>query len=580
MEMNKGHGTAGLRDCGTRDNGTMGHGTAGLRDCGTLGILWLLVISAVVRAGLAAVMEFGNDEVYYWTFALYPDWSHFDHPPMVGWMIQLFSLNLLWDSEFFIRLSSVVFMTVDTYIIYRIGKDLKDARTGFYAALLYTASIYAFVITGIFIMPDTPLMLFWLLAIWFAIRYFSGLPRFARNDRTHANDTLGGNYIPSPHGGEASAIPDTARGQAQGSLLLFGLFAGLAMLSKYSGVFLWVGMGLYILIYNRQQLKNPYLYLSLLISAVCCLPILYWNLQNDFVSFSFHSSRVGGSQLNFGTFGTELAGELLYNNPVNVVLAVIAVIAAFKGRLQMGNTPKQLLLCITLPMIATFLSFSLTRPTLPHWNAPAYATLILLSAVWLAERHPESNCRLGIPKPIVATLSILILTVGIGAAEIKTGFIPLDRHTEPEKLGRNDFTLDMYGWRQLETKFAFLREEKIAEGVMKAEDGIVADEWFPLANLDYYVARPLGMKVMGIGYLEKLHKYMWIDAQRGGFQKGEDFWFLTDSRYFKRPEALYPGGFESIEFIDTITIERGGKPAKNFFVYACKGLIYMQPTKP
>ena len=134
-------------------------------------LIWLLAISAVLRGILAAWMEFGNDEVYYWTYALYPDWSHFDHPPMVGWVIQLFSLNLLFDSEFFIRLASVVFMTANTYIIYRIGKDIKDARTGLYAALLYTASIYAFVITGIFIMPDTPLMLFWLLAIWMAVKY-------------------------------------------------------------------------------------------------------------------------------------------------------------------------------------------------------------------------------------------------------------------------------------------------------------------------------------------------------------------------------------------------------------------------
>ena len=80
-------------------------------------LIWLLVISAVFRSILAVWMEFGNDEVYYWTYALYPDWSHFDHPPMVGLMMQLFSLNLLFDSEFFLRLSSVVFMTVDTYLI-------------------------------------------------------------------------------------------------------------------------------------------------------------------------------------------------------------------------------------------------------------------------------------------------------------------------------------------------------------------------------------------------------------------------------------------------------------------------------
>ena len=513
-------------------------------------MFWLLVVSAVVRGALAAWLEFGNDEVYYWTYALYPDWSHFDHPPMVGWVIQLFSLNLLFDSEFFIRLASIVFMTADTYIIYRIAKDIKDAQTGLYAALLYTASIYGFVITGVFIMPDTPLMLFWLLAFWMAVKYFSTLHVIARHEAIQKNHYL----------------------------ILFGLFAGLAMLSKYSGVFLWVGMGLYILIFNRKQLKNPYLYLSLLISAVCCLPILYWNLQNDFISFSFHSERVGGGHINFGTFGAELAGEFLYNNPVIFVLAIIAIVAAFKGKINMEKSALRLVLCTALPLIFTFLVFSLTRPTLPHWNAPAYILLILLISCCLSGKNPASEGRFKLPKSIVAALSVVLVVVVFGSIEIQTGFIPLDRHTEPEKLGRDDFTLDMYGWKQLEEKFAVLREEKIAEGLMNEEDGIVADEWFPLANLDYYVARPLGMKVMGVGWPNNLHKYLWINEKRGGFRKGENFWFLSDSRYFKRPEALYPGGFDSIEFIDTITIERCGKPAKNFFVYACKGLIYIQPT--
>ena len=73
-------------------------------------LVWLLIISALIRGFLAAWLEFGNDEVYYWTYAKFPDWSHFDHPGLAGWMMQLFSLNLLFDSEFFLRLSSVVFL--------------------------------------------------------------------------------------------------------------------------------------------------------------------------------------------------------------------------------------------------------------------------------------------------------------------------------------------------------------------------------------------------------------------------------------------------------------------------------------
>ena len=498
---------------------------------------WLLAISALIRCVVAATVEFGNDEVYYWTYALYPDWSHFDHPPMVGWMIQLFSLNLLFDSEFFIRLSSLVFMTVNTYLMFRIGKEIKGGLTGLYAALIYTASIYAFVITGIFILPDTPLSLFWLLAFWMAIKYFR------------------------------------AEKPSNTPLLLLGLFAGLAMLSKYTGVFIWVGIGIYMLLFDRKHFKNPFLYLSVFISAVCCLPILYWNIQNDFVSLGFHSSRVSlFGKPNLSYLGTELAGEFFYNNPMNYVLAIVAVIAAFRGKIDMEKPSLRLILCISSPLIVVFIFFSLTRPTLPHWNAPSFNLLILLTASLLSSKRTSEGNRVPLPKSIIASMAVMVLTLGFGYAEIQTGFIPLDHHTEPEKLGRDDFTLDMYGWRQLEEKFAVLREQTIEEGLMKEEDGIIGSQWFPLANLDYYVARPLHMKVMGMGGLDDIHKYQWITQDRGGFRQGEDYWFLSDSHYMKYPNEVFPDAFVSIHHVGTITIERGGRPVKNFFVYACKDL--------
>ena len=57
-------------------------------------VLWLILIISLVKMITASLIELGNDEVYYWTYALQPDWNHFDHPPMVGWMIRLTSLNL------------------------------------------------------------------------------------------------------------------------------------------------------------------------------------------------------------------------------------------------------------------------------------------------------------------------------------------------------------------------------------------------------------------------------------------------------------------------------------------------------
>ena len=130
----------------------------------------LIAITSAFKIFIAATLELSVDEVYYWTYALYPDWSHFDHPPMVGFIIQLFSLNLLFDSELALRLGSIVISGLNTLVIYSIGKTIKNPLTGLYAALLLNASIYASVLAGNFIIPDTPQLLFWLLSLKYIIK--------------------------------------------------------------------------------------------------------------------------------------------------------------------------------------------------------------------------------------------------------------------------------------------------------------------------------------------------------------------------------------------------------------------------
>ena len=509
-------------------------------------IAWLLIISALVRGFLAAFIEFGNDEVYYWTYAMYPDWSHFDHPGMVGWVMQILSLNLLFTSEFALRLSSIIFMTIDTYIIYKLGCLVKNKLAGFYAALLYTASLYCFIITGVFIMPDTPLMMFTLLAIWCFLKYFM-----------------------ASSGDKACLVPT-------GNILLGGLFAGLALLSKYSAIFIWVGVGLYILIFDRKQLKNKYLYLSALISVVCMLPVLIWNLQNDFISFTFHGDRVSFfGKLQPLDFIAEIAGELGYNNPINYVLIIIALVAFFKDRKYLDETSGRLLLCFALPFIGLFWFFSLMRETLPHWSAPAFSLLLLFPASYFADKQLVIEDKIKLPKPIIATLSLLVLVLVFGVLEIKTGVVPLrfgERAKSTRYYGEGDFTTTIYGWRSIKDDFQKIREDKISEGQMKESDGMVGLQWFPMANFDYYVAYPLNVNMFGLRDIDKIHKYAWINEYRGGLQKGADYWFLNESSDYYAPERYLENKFDKIVPCDTIVVDRCGKPAKYVFVYMCKGL--------
>ena len=513
-------------------------------------IAWLLIISALVRGFLAAFIEFGNDEVYYWTYAIYPDWSHFDHPGMVGWLMQIFSLNLLFHSEFALRLSSIIFMTIDTYIIYRLGCLVKNKLAGFYAALLYTASLYCFIITGIFIMPDTPLMMFTLLAIWCFLLSFRG-------ERSEAEE---------PH-----SIKNSGK-----YLLLAGLFTGLALLSKYSAGFIWIGVGFYILIFDRKQLKNKYLYLSALISAVCMLPVLIWNMQNDFISFTFHGDRVSFfGQLQPLDFLKEILGELGYNNPINYVLIIIALVAFGHGNKYLDSISGRLLLCFALPFIGMFWFFSLMRETLPHWSAPAFSLLLLFPASYFADKQSIISAKNKLPKPIIATVSLLVIVLVFGIVEIKTGIIPLrfgERANSVRYYGEGDFTTTIYGWRSIKDDFQKIRQEKIEEGQMRESDGMIGLQWFPMANFDYYVANPLNINMYGLRGMEKIHKYYWINEYRGGLQQGNDYWFLNESSDYYAPERYLDHRFEEIIPCDTIAVERCGKPAKYVFVYMCKGL--------
>ncbi|MEJ2594168.1 MAG: glycosyltransferase family 39 protein [bacterium] len=494
-------------------------------------VLWLIAISTFLRTFLAATLELGNDEVYYRLYALYPDWSHFDHPPMVGLVIQLFSLNMLFQGELALRFGSVIIGALNILLMFRIGARIKDEKTGFYASLLYAASLYGSLISGVFILPDTPQGLFWLLAIYIMV---TTLP----------------------------AGPDQ-RGAGK-KMLLLGLVLGLGMLSKYTTIFLWLGIILYTGLFRREWFRHPAIYAAAVISFISILPVIIWNFQNDFISFTFHSERVDATDtgINFNYFLREVIGEWLYNNPVNVALILTALILITGWKLELKKAYQALLVLSSMPLIITFLIISLFRETLPHWSAPAYVNLLFLAAALLSQlRLRKAN---GI---LVASVGFTLVIVIAGYIQIQYGMITFEKAPEYHRLGKNDPSVDMYGYRQAGQVFSKIVARDIANGEMPEQSVLFGDNWFPLANYDYYAARPAGIHAMGIADLDHLHKYAWINQKLGGFYLGMDGYYISDSRYYRIPQSSLSRYFELTEAIDTIQIYRNNEIVKRVFVW-------------
>ena len=318
-------------------------------------VIQLVVVFFIGKILLSFFVPLSNDEVYYWTYALFPDWSHFDHPPMVGWMIQFFTFDLALDNEVFLRLGSIVTGAIGTILAYKIGKTVKDPTTGWIAAAFYNASIYTGIIAGFMVLPDSPLALFWLMSIYYLMKAF---------------------------------VCDPTSKRARKYILYFGVSAGLAMVSKYHGIFLWIGVIGYILIFARNWLKSLSLYISLISSVLITSPIWLWNIENNFASFGFQGNRILGSEegVQFGYFFQEIFGEFIYINPVIFVVSVISLIAFFRKRRFIDLRYGRLLVCLAVPLISTVLVMSLFQRTLHHWSGPAYISLFVLSAAYLRSR--------------------------------------------------------------------------------------------------------------------------------------------------------------------------------------------------
>jgi len=495
-------------------------------------LLYLIAFSTIIRCIIAFTLELGGEEAYYWTFALYPKLSHLDHPPMIGWLIQLFTNNLFLNDEFFIRLVSVFIGSVNTWVIFVLGRRIKNELTGLYAAILYTTSIYCSIIAGTFVSPDTPQVLFILLSIYFLHEGFIIKHQDCQESRV------------------LSSI----------SLIMAGVFVGLAMLSNISSVLIWVGVIVYISLFDRRYFKKPQLWLSVFISFLLFLPVILWNVKYNFVGFNFLYNEIFTlrGNLDFSSIMQKLFIQVIYNNPVNIVLAFIALIS-FKRIKYLKESQYKLLIAFSLPFILTGI--------IPIGFFP----LIILSAAYLETKY--SSTRVRFPEVLKNSYYTIIVIVMIIMTQIYTGVFNFDVKKNAEtKIGSNDVSIDRYGWKKLSQEFNKLRFMDVALGNISNHAYIISNNYLTAAHYDYYLARPNKISVKTIGNLNDTRKYAFTTNELGGFKIGESAYYIESSRDPVSGTPLGNRYFNKIEVAKVIYIRRMNKPVVRYTIYRFKEL--------
>ncbi len=499
-------------------------------------LLYLIITATVLRILVASVLELSNDEVYYYLYALDLQPNYFDHPPAVGVLIWLSTLDLHWVNELSIRLGAIACSALGTFIIYHLGTTIKDEQTGWLAALLYNSSIYASLIAGTFIIPDSPQIVCWLSALWFML----GILQRAQNGE-HVSISL---------------------------WVMFGFFAGLTVLCKVHGVFLWVGLGLYIIKYERKLFKAGGLYLAAVITLCVVSPIIWWNVANDFITYRFHSGRVTVQESLFHPdyFFQALGGQIIYNNPVNAGLMIVSL-WKLRSVEFLDKLAARFVIANGMPLIIVVTVMSLFNSMLPHWSGPAFVVLTLLPAAYLREK-----AMIFIPRVVGISMGLILVAMATAIILIKS-YPGTIGSKEESNYGQDDFTLDLSGWKQFANDFTPWLKEQEAAGVIEPDLSIVIHKWFPGAHIEYYVARPLGKPVIGVGQWLDLHQYFWLNKRRPELKSGDNALCIVPSNYPMYMDQNLFRNFSSFELLRSFSSMRGGQSARRFDVYLMKDYL-------
>ncbi len=502
-----------------------------------LGIL--VAVATVLRLAWAVVMPAGHDEAYHALFPLHPDWSYFDHPPMLAVVTAVGMILGGGASEaplWMLRAGFIALFAGSTILLARLTAREFGPRAGVLAAVALNLSAYHTVAAGAFLLPDGPLLFFWLLAV----------------DRLIV----------------AMERPDRV-----GGWLAVGLAWGGALLSKYHAVLLPSGFVLYLLwtpgAWRLLKRRGPWL--ALAVGGLCFTPVLYWNAARGWNSFAFQGGRAVGWTFRPDSLLGFIGGPAAYLTPwIWAFLLVAAWRAIRRVRAHVPATEPgestldadRFFLALAAPAILGFGVISCVRPILPHWPLIGFVMLMpLLGRDW-AEAFADRPKRLA--RRVAVLSSVVVILAAVYAAHGRWGIL---QGRDGRLLGvlplKHDPTLESYGWDQL-------AEAIVSRGVAPSpETFLFTSTWFGSGQLAFGLRgkEPVPSPVLCYR-MGGAHSF--ADWSRPEDWIGWDGILVVPRSNSPEPQK-FDRWFRRIEALEPVAIRRGGEVVRMMKLYRCVG---------
>ena len=449
-------------------------------DFKSLVILLLAILFYRIYILYNFLYDFYFDEAYYWFWSKHFDFGYYSKPPMIAWVIKLFT-SVCGDSEFCIKLPSAILYFLSSVFIYFSAVNLYDRRVAFFASLIFFTLPSVF-LSSIIIATDSVFLFFWSLALYLFIKVL-------KKDRAYL-------------------------------WVLLGVSIGFGLLSKYTMIFFPIGALIYLAFKRRDVFRNKNFYISSILAFLIFLPNLWWNFKHGFITFLhtkdnadihgnlFHLNTLFeflGSQ--FGVFGAVFFPVLLY------------LLFWFKRFYKDGRY--FLLFWFIAPLFFTISLLSYISRAHANWSAPVFVGASILVSWFLVDRNYKKLLYFGIALNILLGVSVYHFDFFIKKANLT-----LNSKNDPYKKVR--------GWEETAL---------MIQNVIKNYDlNLIFDNRMDMSEMVYYL-KPNPMNAFFWNPSKKIENYFaMIDDLNS--HKGEDFIFVSSKKrdnlknYFKEVKFL------------------------------------------
>ncbi len=478
----------------------------------TMAVIGLIVAGSLIRIALAGAVGFGTDESYTVANARYFAWSYVDYPPLHVWLVGAWSW--IWGSEapIVLRLPFIALFAGSTWMMFRLTALLFDDAAGFWAALLFNLAPVFTLAHASWVLPDGPLAFLMLSGVFVAARLL-----FATDEPSRA-----------------------MAGWAE-----TGLLAGLAMLSKFHGVFLPAAIFVFLLTWHpgRRVLASPAPWLGAAIAVAVFLPVILWNLNHDGIGLFFQTKRLTSApHLSLSRVVGAVLSQSAYLTPwLFIPLATAWIAALVRG----PSAPRSwyLALLASGPIIV-FTAANFVARGLPHWPMPGWLfafPLLGAEAVRFARSRPKILGYL-----CATSAGVLLVLVAIFGTDGQTGWLA---NRFPRQYAHLDPTLDLLNWTELD----HVIPERRLIGV--ETPAVAAIRWMDAGKLNYAIGK--NVPVLCLCSDPQQFRYLHDPAQF----LGRNVLVVGERKSLANPEITLARWFARVETLAPVTLHRAGQPA-------------------